>query len=66
MMFRPRIPPLEMKFRAANCLLLLLLATMVLIISGCASDDPENASVRPWNAPASWENGLGGMDTQHR
>jgi len=55
-----------MKFRAVNCLLFLLLATVALVISGCASDDPENASVRPWNAPASWENGLGGMDTQHR
>ncbi len=55
-----------MKFRAVNCLLFLLLAAVVLVISGCASDDPENASVRPWNSPAGWENGLGGMDTQHR
>lgn len=55
-----------MKFRAANWFLLLLLATMVLVISGCMSDNPENASVRPWDAPQGWENGLGAMDTQHR
>jgi hypothetical protein len=55
-----------MTFRAANCLLLLLLAAVALVISGCASDDPENASVRPWNSPATWENGAGGMDTQRR
>jgi outer membrane biogenesis lipoprotein LolB len=57
-----------MKFRAANFLLLLLLAMVALVISGCATNEPENASVRPWNAPASWQqNGaLNGMDTQHR
>lgn len=57
-----------MKLRAANCLLLLLLALVAVVISGCATDDPENASVRPWNSPTSWQqNGaLGGMDTQHR
>jgi hypothetical protein len=55
-----------MKFRAANWLLLLLLAMVALVISGCALDEPDNASVRPWNTPAGWENGLGGMDTQHR
>jgi hypothetical protein len=55
-----------MRFRAANWLLLLLLATAVLVISGCATDEPDNASVRPWNSPAGWENGLGGMDTQRR
>ena len=66
-MFRPRIPPLEMKFRAVNCLLFLLLATVALVISGCASDDPENASVRPWNSAEGWQSGaLGGMNYQHR
>ena len=57
---------LKMKFRAANWLLLLLLATVALMVSSCATEDPDNASVRPWNTPAGWENGLGGMDTQHR
>ena len=50
--------------RRANWLFLLLLATMAFVISGCMSDNPDNASVRPWNAPQSWENGLGGMDSQ--
>jgi hypothetical protein len=54
-----------MRLRAANWfLLLLLLTTMALAISGCMSDNPDNASVRPWNAPQDWENGLGGMDNQ--
>jgi hypothetical protein len=57
-----------MKFRAANLFLLLFLALISLMISGCATEDPDNASVRPWNSPADWQqNGaLGGMDTQHR
>lgn len=55
-----------MKFRATSLLLLLVLATVALVVTGCASDDPDNASVRPWNTPQGWENGLGGMDTQHR
>ena len=57
-----------MKFRAANCLFLLLLALVAVFISGCATDEPENASVRPWNSPTGWQqNGaLGGMDYQHR
>ena len=55
-----------MKLRAANWLLLLLLATLAVVVSGCSTDDPDNASVRPWNTPQGWENGLGGMDQQHR
>jgi len=57
-----------MKFRTVNCLLLLLLALVVLTFSGCATEDPDNASVRPWNSPTSWQQGgaLGGMDMQHR
>lgn len=57
----------RMKLRAAHFLLLLALVTLVFSISGCASDEPDNASVRPWDAPQSWENGMGGMeDYQHR
>jgi len=42
------------------CCLLLLLSGVLL--SGCASTEPENESVRPWNSPIGWENGLpGGM-----
>jgi hypothetical protein len=56
-----------MKLRATQLLLLLALASLALAISGCASDEPDNASVRPWDAPQSWENGMGGMqDYQHR
>ena len=55
-----------MKLRSAHFLLLLALLALAGIISGCATSEPDNASVRPWNSPAGWENGLGGMDTQHR
>ncbi|HVV01779.1 MAG TPA: hypothetical protein VHH88_10490 [Verrucomicrobiae bacterium] len=41
-----------------GCLLSLLLATLALGMCGCASTDPENASVRPWNSPMGWENGI--------
>ncbi|HWW03440.1 MAG TPA: hypothetical protein VNZ64_27300 [Candidatus Acidoferrum sp.] len=39
---------------------MLLLATAgLLAVNGCATTpDSENASVRPWNAPMGWENGL--------
>jgi hypothetical protein len=52
--------------RATNWLLLLAILTLVVFISGCATDEPENASVRPWNTPQGWEGGLGGMNTQHQ
>jgi hypothetical protein len=55
-----------MKFRAVHLLLLLALVSLAFAISGCASDEPANASVRPWDAPQSWENGMGGMENyQH-
>jgi hypothetical protein len=53
--------------RAVHFLLLLALVSVVLAVTSCASQDPDNESVRPWNAPQSWENGMGGMeDYQHR
>jgi hypothetical protein len=57
-----------MKIRATHLLLLLALAALAGIVSGCASEEADNSSVRPWNAPASWETGgaLNGMDNQHR
>ncbi|HEY4416986.1 MAG TPA: hypothetical protein VGO57_14950 [Verrucomicrobiae bacterium] len=56
-----------MKFRAVYLILLLALVSVVLAGSGCATDEPANDSVRPWNAPQSWEGGVGGMqDYQHR
>ncbi len=58
-----------MKFCAVHLILFLALAALALTVSGCATDDPENMSVRPWNSPQGWENGgmMGGMqDYQHR
>jgi hypothetical protein len=57
-----------MKIRAAHLCLLLLLAAMAMVISGCASTESDNASVRPWNSPEGWEGGsLGSMlNDQHR
>jgi hypothetical protein len=45
----------------------ILFALVLLGASGCATDrDPENASVRPWNSPIGWENGIpSGMYQQH-
>ena len=42
----------------SSFLLLVLFGLMVLGAAGCASTDPDNASVRPWNAPEGWENGI--------
>jgi len=55
-----------MKLRGANLFLLLALLALIAGLCGCASVESDNASVRPWNSPAGWENGLGGMDTQRR
>jgi hypothetical protein len=35
----------------------LLLALISLVVGGCGSLEPENASARPWNSPATWETG---------
>jgi len=42
----------------SSLLLCLLFALLVLGASGCASTEGDNASVRPWNAPIGWENGI--------
>lgn len=42
----------------SSSLLLLLFALLVLGASGCASKEPDNASVRPWDSPMGWENGI--------
>ena len=42
--------------------LFLLLLTGLTLLPGCATNEPDNMSVRPWNSPQGWENGLpGGM-----
>ena len=47
--------------------LLLLLVLAALGLSACATtEDSENASVRPWNAPKGWENGLPSNMTEGR
>jgi hypothetical protein len=47
-------------------LFLLLLTLAALGLSGCASDESENLSSRPWNAPRTSDYGLpGGMMEGH-
>jgi hypothetical protein len=47
--------------------LFLVMALMALGTSGCAStDESTNASVRPWNSPKGWENGLPSSMTEGR
>ena len=58
-----------MKQLWSNLRLVLLLAIVgtSLGLSGCAStNDSDNASVRPWNAPIGWENGLPSTMTEGR
>jgi len=47
-----------MKVSAFRMLLLVALGAVLVSVSGCESDDPENMSVRPWNSPKGWENGM--------
>jgi hypothetical protein len=54
-----------MKWPAARWLWLLVLGAALFGISGCASDEPGNESVRPWNTPQSWEGGAPMMNQQH-
>ncbi len=46
--------------------LLLVLFLAVLSLVGCSSTESDNASVRPWNAPKGWENGLPSGMTEGR
>jgi hypothetical protein len=47
--------------------LLLLLALTMIFFSACSTtEDSENVSVRPWNAPRGWENGLPSTMTEGR
>jgi len=52
------------KVKAGSVLLLLLVVTSLL--SGCATSEPDNLSVRPWNFPKGWESGLPGGMTEGR
>jgi hypothetical protein len=46
---------LSQKFLKAGLGLLLLAGVL---LSGCATAEPDNLSARPWNSPKGWENGL--------
>jgi len=54
------------KRRAFKTLLLLLLGAALVGVSGCASTEPENDSVRPWNTPQGWEGSMPMMNQQHQ
>jgi hypothetical protein len=56
------------KIRFDHLFLVLILAALAAVVSGCASTESDNASVRPWNSPEGWQGGaLGDMiDQQHR
>ena len=54
-----------MKISAVYWLWLLLLGAIVMGLAGCASDDPENESVRPWNSPPSWQGTMPIQNEQH-
>jgi hypothetical protein len=46
--------------------LLLALFLAVLGLAGCSTTESDNNSVRPWNSPKGWENGLpAGMNEGH-
>jgi len=66
MKFAPLIPPPKMRARLTSLILLAVMLTAVALVSGCGTIESDNASVRPWNTPQGWENGMGGMDTQRR
>jgi hypothetical protein len=51
---------------AAKWLLLFLLGSFLLGVAGCESNEPENASVRPWNSPPSWEGNSPMLNQQHQ
>jgi hypothetical protein len=37
---------------------------LTLVLSGCATAEPDNLSARPWNSPQGWETGLPSSMTQ--
>jgi hypothetical protein len=54
-----------MKHRAVQWLLLFAFGMILAGVSGCSTNEPDNASVRPWNSPQSWEGGMPMLNQQH-
>jgi len=54
------------KRAVARWLLWVLLGTVLSGVSGCATDEPQNESVRPWNSPQGWEGSMPMMNQQHQ
>jgi hypothetical protein len=46
--------------------LLVLLASCILSLTGCATREDDEVSQRPWNSPKRWENGLPSAITEGR
>jgi hypothetical protein len=47
-------------------LLLFLLGVLLLNLTGCETNEPDNASVRPWNSPQGWESNQPMLNQQHQ
>jgi hypothetical protein len=54
-----------MKTSAVHLLWVLVLAALVMGAVGCASDDPDNDSVRPWGAPQNEGSAMPIQNEQH-
>ncbi len=54
-----------MKCRAVHWLCLLVWGALFFGVSGCATNEAGNDSVRPWNTPQGWEGGAPMMNQQH-
>jgi hypothetical protein len=55
-----------MNLRTIHWCLLLAVLALACLVSGCATDEPDNNSPRPWNTSSGWDSPLGGMGSQHR
>jgi neutral trehalase len=55
-----------MKIRGGQLILLLVFVAILLGVGGCSTNEPENASVRPWDSPQGWENAMPIQQQQHQ
>jgi len=56
---------MKMGRRAIQWLLPLLLGVVLVGVCGCETNEPENASARPWNSPQGWEGTSPMLNQQH-